>query len=448
MAGRSDIVVTGLQDAFLIGCPQMSYFLNRFKRHTKFTSQTLEMPFNGEPDRGKTIVSPISTTAGDMITNMTLKIFVDNEITSDVHDSFIRANIEYIDLYIGGQHIDRLTTDYISMYLKLRSVETDDLNILYRDSYNVNSHFSPTIPLYLNLPFHFYKHPHLAIPVCAMYKHGLEVHVKMREPVEFQTAYMPVDYSENLKIKRISLNVDYHHLMEEEKAFFKSRPLEYIITQNQLARKIIKSTDIDKEHSFMCNFKNPVREFMFFLQHDAWKNLTNRSNIYEELDYANMKINNVELFNGNHNDLSSHQFLNKYKSPGDIVEESLIWHRRPNFYNQTFIPLNDLLSFDAVRNLPGPGGANKTTLGWFKTFKVKNGLFYVYSLCTNPDTHEPAGHLNMSRILHQKFTFKFKKPDPNSIYSVWNNLYGSTLSMYAVNYNVLVFNNGLCGLKY
>lgn len=451
MAGRSDIVISGIQDVFLTGNPQISYFLTRFSRYTKFTTQTLEMPFNGNPVRGQELSCQVSTSAGDMITNMTLKIFVDNEITSNVHDSFIRANIDYIDLYIGGQHIDRLTTDYISMYLKLRSVETDDLNILSRESYNVNSHFSPTIPLYLNLPFYFYKHPHLAIPVCAMYKHGLEVRVKMREPVEFQTAYMPVDYSENLKIKKISLNVDYHHLMEEEKAFFKSRPMEYIITQNQLARKIIKSTDIDKEHSFMCNFKNPVREFMFFLQHDAWNKLTNRSNIYEELDYANMKINNVELFNGNHNDLSSHQFLNKYRSPSDIVEENLIWHRSSNYYNQTFIPLNDILSFDAVRNLnTGYTGSSsvKPSLGWFKTFKVKNGLFYVYPLCIDPNTHEPTGHLNMSRISHQKFTFKFKKPDPNSIYSVWNNLHGSTLSMYAVNYNVLVFNDGLCGLKY
>ena len=448
MAGRFDTVVTGLQDVYLTGNPQVSYFLTRFSRYTKFTTQTLEMPFNGDPVRGQELSCPVSTSSGDMISNMTLKIFVDDDITSNVHDSFIRANIDYIDLYIGKQHIYRLTTEYISMYLKLISVETDDLNILYRDSYNVNSHFSRSIPLYLDLPFYFYKHPHLAIPVCAMYKHSLEVRVKMKEPIEFQTAYMPIDYSENLKIERISLNVDYHHLMQEEKAFFKSRPMEYIITQTQIASKTIESADIDKEHSFMCNFKNPVREFMFFLQHDAWEHLTNRSNIYEELDYANLKINNQVLFSGNHNDLSSHQFLNKYKSPSDIVEESLIWHRRSNYYNQTFIPLNDILSFEAVRNLPGPGGADETTLGWFKTFKVKNGLFYVYPLCIDPNTHEPTGHLNMSRVVHQKFVFKFKPPDPNSIYTVWNDLYKSRLKLYVVNYNILVFNDGLCGLKY
>ncbi len=61
---------------------------------------------------------------------------------------------------------------------------------------------------------------------------------------------------------------------------------------------------------------------------------------------------------------------------------------------------------------------------------------------------EPYGKLNMSRNIHQQFTFKFKTPDPNSIYSVWNNLYRSTLSLYAVNYNIIVFNDGLCGLKY
>jgi hypothetical protein len=191
---------------------------------------------------------------------------------------------------------------------------------------------------------------------------------------------------------------------------------------------------------------------MFFLKHDAWEKLTNRSNINEELVSANMKINNIVLFSGNHNDLSSHQFLNKYKSPSDIVEENLIWHRSSNRYNETFIPINDMLSFEAVRRLPGtpsnPAFSSTTTLGWFKTFKVKNGLFYVYPLCIDPNTHEPTGHLNMSRIVHQTFTFKFKAPDPNSIYTVWNDLYKSKLYLYAVNYNILVFNDGLCGLKY
>jgi hypothetical protein len=130
----------------------------------------------------------------------------------------------------------------------------------------------------------------------------------------------------------------------------------------------------------------------------------------------------------------------------------LIWHRSSNRYNETFIPINDMLSFEAVRRLPGtpsnPAFSSTTTLGWFKTFKVKNGLFYVYPLCIDPNTHEPTGHLNMSRIVHQTFTFKFKAPDPNSIYTVWNDLYKSKLYLYAVNYNILVFNDGLCGLKY
>ena len=80
MAGRFDIVVTGIQDIYLTGNPQMSYFLNRFKRHTKFTTQVFEMPFNGVPERGNVLIAPISTTSGDMISNMTLKIFVDRNV--------------------------------------------------------------------------------------------------------------------------------------------------------------------------------------------------------------------------------------------------------------------------------------------------------------------------------------------------------------------------------
>ena len=67
MAGRFDTVVTGLQDMYLTGNPQMSYFLTRFSRYTKFTTQTLEMPFNGGPVRGQELSCPVSTSSGDMI---------------------------------------------------------------------------------------------------------------------------------------------------------------------------------------------------------------------------------------------------------------------------------------------------------------------------------------------------------------------------------------------
>jgi hypothetical protein len=233
--------------------------------------------------------------------------------------------------------------------------------------------------------------------------------------------------------------------MEMERNFFKTRPIEYIITQTQKAKKEIKSSDIDKEHTFMCNFKHPVREFLFFLRHDAWEKLTNRGNINEELDYANLRINREILFDGSHVDLSSDQFLKRYKAPSDIIEEELIWHRNSNYYNKTFVPLNDILTLEAVRDMSVNGEAS---LGFFKRFKVKNGLFYAYALGLNHLNGEPSGHLNMSRIIHQQFTFKFKTPDTNSIYSVWNSLHDATFTIYAVSNNILTFEGGLSGLKY
>ena len=71
-----------------------------------------------------------------------------------------------------------------------------------------------------------------------------------------------------------------------------------------------------------------------------------------------------------------------------------------------------------------------------------------YTTHINLTDFEHSGHINMSRIIHQKFEFKFKTPDENSIYSVWNELYDTTFSLYALNYNILTFKDGLCGLKY
>lgn len=47
MSGRLRLAATGVQDQWLTGDPQFSYFLMNFKRHTKFAIEYVESQFDG-----------------------------------------------------------------------------------------------------------------------------------------------------------------------------------------------------------------------------------------------------------------------------------------------------------------------------------------------------------------------------------------------------------------
>jgi len=50
MAGRLNLAITGIQDQWLTGEPEFSYFLMNFRRHTKFSIESIETPFDGDVD--------------------------------------------------------------------------------------------------------------------------------------------------------------------------------------------------------------------------------------------------------------------------------------------------------------------------------------------------------------------------------------------------------------
>jgi hypothetical protein len=47
MAGRLRLAATGLQDEWITGNPQFSYFLMNFKKHTKFAMDYVESQLMG-----------------------------------------------------------------------------------------------------------------------------------------------------------------------------------------------------------------------------------------------------------------------------------------------------------------------------------------------------------------------------------------------------------------
>jgi hypothetical protein len=89
MAGRVRLAVTGIQDQWLTGEPQFSYFVMNYRRHTRFSTEMVEIPFTfssesgRKPKFGNSITCRIPNNMGDLLRSVTLKVTLDPASDSD-----------------------------------------------------------------------------------------------------------------------------------------------------------------------------------------------------------------------------------------------------------------------------------------------------------------------------------------------------------------------------
>ena len=83
MAGRLNLAITGIQDQWLTGEPEFSYFLMNFRRHTKFSIESIETPFDGDIDYDVSVECRIPKNKGDLIRSTMLKFTLPKPTTPD-----------------------------------------------------------------------------------------------------------------------------------------------------------------------------------------------------------------------------------------------------------------------------------------------------------------------------------------------------------------------------
>lgn len=391
MAGRIKLAATGAQDQWLTSEPEFSHFLTNFKRHTKFSTEAIEIPFDGEPDFDTSVECRIPDNKGDLIRSMMLKFTLPQPTgtkTSSNHDiRYIKSIgshiIEHADLFIGGQTIERITGDYIYMYNQLNHTDDDTKQTLYfLTGHNDYIPVSYDWDYSVMLPFYFFRHPSLAIPVCALTKQVVEIRIKFKKlsdvTLQFYDSASPKESDPPSdvasSIKKVSLVTDFFFVSEDERNFLLSRPIEYVITQCQMSHF---TTDISQtKKAVMLNFKHPVKEMFFVAYPDL--NIIG----YALFKNVTLKFNNQEIINTN--------------------------------FNSSYI--------QALRKYTG--------------YPEK---FEVHSFSLNPQTYYPTGQVNFSRIAHQWCEIDLHRQ---------NNAKKTKVFIYAINYNVLHIESGLGGLKF
>jgi len=391
MSGRLRLAATGIQDQWLTGDPQFSYFLMNFKRHTKFAIDYVESQYDGDIDFGKVIECRIPNDKGDLVRNLTLKVTLTDPLPDTLGNnrywspSIISHLIEYAELLIGGQPIERITGEYMYIHQQLYNTDDDTKQTLYF----LNGHggtpltYSGEYTYFMDLPFYFYRNPTLAIPTCALTKQLVEVRIKTRPLSELVFGGTPAGVTAS--INKFSLDTEFIFLTNDERNFLMSRPIDYVITQLQMSQFVMKAGE--NKRSVMLNFSHPVKE-LFFVSQSEEAVRDNDPRYYNNIKNVELRFNNEVVFNRNS------KFL--------AYEQSLRHH------------------------VNAPSAADTAKFG-------------MYSFSLKPEAHYPTGQVNMSRISHKLFTIEV---DP--INAVDNN----NTRVYAVNYNVLRIESGLAGLKF
>jgi hypothetical protein len=445
MSGRLQIATRGLQNEWINGTPTQSHFLFSLNKHSKFAFDIFEIPLSEtEYDRESTCVIPLD--AGDLITQMTLRyqIFLkDVSLRSALQTMFIKNSpalhlIEYVDLFMGGMHIQRLTSEWMDTYNTIQYEKTlkestresasfDRAELEQGRDYDSETSF-PSV--YLNLPFYFNDNLKSAILTCKLTKVSCRVKIKFRKLSDvlrlgsydasdffndnlnpkYGTSSYPSTQSQKEEIVNNFLSKDviisnasvltqYAYLDTDELQYLKSRPIEHIITQLQLKRFDVPRGETKR---IQLNFKHPVKTLYFFVGPK-----------------------------------------NKYDVDGEYMKNI-------RFSNAKLLFNNQIMFEDGPERLIYYNSKTNTMSGVYLLQEKKE--IGSYSFALYPLKKELTGHVNFSRIINQEFEISL--PNTETITEYYKNPDTSTLQdlnecqIYAESYNILHYSSGLVGLKF
>ena len=260
-------------------------------------------------------------------------------LSYNYYDSVGTWLVNRADLVIGGQTIQTLTGEFIELYNDLYVPYENQPGLkLLTGKYDTGSQiYPPGRTYFVNLPFYFYQNPGLALPISALGRQDVEVHVTFRNLQELT----PVSITSSITSQTLTATIitEYVYLSDPEISWFKNSQVDYIIQQCQYQTFELPSQFTSAV--LKLDFINPIRELFFILQIDGTTPYT-----YSDLNSLAMNFNASEAFTS------------------DVTDA---------------LYLNSIEPFNHYINYP-------------------TRLFYMYAFTKQTNTPRPYGQVNFSRI--------------------------------------------------
>ena len=324
--------------------------------------------------------------------------------------------IEYVEVRIGGQCIDRHYGDWINIWYELsanRHLEPSYFKLIGNvpELTTFDRNPKPAYLLRIPLQFWFCRHSGLSIPLVSMEYHDVTFHVKFRniEDISYiedgQTIYIS-DLMDNIFLDEapdtLKLNIksqiafDYIFLDTQERKRFAQSSHEYLIDQTQL----FELTDV-QQSSVLCNLKSlvhPSKELIWVAQKESY---TENTTGYTKLQWNNYSLSDEGI--GNPISSASLDFHSYARVP--LLDG--------NYYNY-------LQPYECHNSTPSDG-------------------INMYSFSLNPEEMQPSGTANLSALTRVILNLNFVETNVPNIYNI---------RVYTRNINILRFVSGMGATVY
>jgi len=247
--------------------------------------------------------------------------------------------IDYVEVEIGGQRIDKHYGDWLAIWNELTQTE---------GHWNGYKQMVEGSKLYIPLQFWFNRNPGLALPLIALQYHEVKLNIKFSSK---QNTYTNLrSYANGISydaqwsefnngvgdMKSASLYVDYVYLDTDERRRFAQVSHEYLIEQLQF------TGDENVKNKIKLNFNHPVKELVWVEKLNGDQPTGEFATSYSK---ANLQLNGHDRFS---------------------VREASYFQLVQPYQHHTRTPVHQDIN--------------------------------VYSFSMKPEEHQPSGSCNMSRI--------------------------------------------------
>lgn len=464
--GLMELVAKGIQDIFIIGNPQISFFKAIYKRHTNFSVESIQQTIKGQIDFGRRVEVDISK-SGDLLSKLILEI--DIPLIEAVGESPIswvnslgHAVIEYYEIEIGGQRIDKHYGEWLEIWSELTldaSKQVGYGNMISK--YDTFTTVTGPLTLYVPLQFWFCRDIGLSLPLIALQYHDVKIIIKFRDFKKLWT-FGPNNYytaSQTGTIVSVTEGPEFTSVDIGKKLYWSSEDTDIItglvddnpnqaIVTNSTTRASIpvyaKYNDIPKQTYSISS----ARLYADYIYLDSYERKTfaqmKHEYLIEQIQYneevkylGGAKSSNIDLL----------QFNLPTKSIFWVSQLEKVFESNDLFnYSNTVDPL--IIKSDPIDTISltfnGVERFDTRKAGYFRLVQpyqkftgIPKSHIYSYTFGFKPEQHQPTGTANFSKIDNKNLRILYE-----------DGITDSTIRIYSSVYNVLRIVSGMAGLAF
>tara|TARA_B110000483_G_C18149477_1_gene524813 strand:+ start:167 stop:1402 length:1236 start_codon:yes stop_codon:yes gene_type:complete len=402
------LVSYGKQNEYLISNPSISYFKYVHKRHTNFSMESIPNNFNESLNFDRKVTCTIGK-HGDLVNKMLLEIKLPAMENADLSGEPVgwtvglgHSIIRKAEILIGGVIVDTIDGEWLDIYTEFNldaSKKKGYYEMIKYSKVADNYSYNDAMNLYIPLQFWFCRNMGSSLPLIALQYHDVTVNIHIRPLSECVFAINSNDKPKQVNILEAKLYCNYIFLDTKERKHFAQSSHEYLITQHQ---KNINNV-INYSNSSLkvdLEFNLPVKTLYWTLQNRE----AQKMNLWNDFSLNPQRIKRIKRI-----------------EPLKSVEMKLNGHDRFSERSAEHFRLIEPYNFSNV---------------------IPDKFMYTYNFGINPDSYQPSGAINFSRIDSSSMFFNFNM---NSSVSGTNDI---DIKIYAINYNILIISNGMGGVKY